>query len=97
MFDIFSNFVFRGDLGCAREGIYYEWAQVIVDFSYAATQSTLYAASASEMSAEERRAGRRPDKLFLACVVPDRHHHFSLQLLAREGASGAQDEEEEHC
>ena len=40
MFDIFSDFVFRGDLGCAREGIYNEWAQVIVDFSYAATQST---------------------------------------------------------
>ena len=36
------------------------------------------------MLAEERRAGRMLDKLFLACVVPDRHY-----LLAREDASGA--------
>lgn len=33
-----------------------------------------YAVSASEMLAEERRAGRMLDKLFLACVVPDPHH-----------------------
>ena len=32
---------------------------------------TKYAVSGSEMSAEERRAGRMLDKLFLACVVPD--------------------------
>ena len=37
LFDILSDFVFGEDLGCVRDGIYHEWAQVIVDFSYAAT------------------------------------------------------------
>lgn len=37
MFDIFSDFVFGEDLGCVRDGIYHEWAQVLVDFTYAAT------------------------------------------------------------
>ncbi len=41
------------------------------------------------MLAEERREGQRLDKLFLACVVPDRHH---FSLLLREVASGAQEE-----
>ena len=37
MFDISSDFVFGDALGCVRDGIYHEWAQVIVDFSYGAT------------------------------------------------------------
>ena len=47
------------------------------------------------MLAQERRAGGRVDKLdkldklFLACVVPDRHIILAYCLLAREGASGA--------
>ena len=43
----------------------------------------------SDMLAEERQEGQRLDKLFLACMVPDRHH---FSLLAREVASGAQEE-----
>ncbi|KAI4131925.1 MAG: hypothetical protein LQ338_001007 [Usnochroma carphineum] len=36
-FDILSDFAFGEDLGCVRDGIFHEWAQVGVDYFYAAT------------------------------------------------------------